>query len=67
VAGEKMALGIRDGDMEWGFAPAGQGSGLIHDIVPARQVVEEIMTEAKEVLGGLAQEYLGTSTPAGGS
>ena len=67
VAGEKLAAAMRDGDMEWGFAPAGQGSGLIHEIVPAGQVVEEIMREAKEVLGGLAQEYLGTSTPAGGS
>jgi enoyl-[acyl-carrier protein] reductase II len=67
VAGEKMALGIRDGDMEWGFAPAGQGCGLIHEIVPAGQVVDEIMREAKEVLSGMAQEHLGAIMPAAGS
>lgn len=67
VAGEKMALAIRDGDMDWGLAPAGQGSGLIREVVPAGQVVEEIMQEAKDVLSGLAQEHLGAIMPAGGS
>ncbi len=57
VAGEKMAAAILGGDMDWGLSPAGQGSGLIKEIVPAGQVVEDIMREAKEVLSGLAQEY----------
>ncbi len=45
----------------------GQGSGLIHEIVPAGQVVQDIMREAKEVLTGLAQEHLGATAAAGGS
>jgi enoyl-[acyl-carrier protein] reductase II len=57
VAGEKMATAILGGDMDWGLSPAGQGSGLIKEIVPAGQVVQDIMREAKEVLSGLAQEY----------
>jgi len=59
VAGEKMAAAILGGDMDWGLSPAGQGSGLIKEIVPAGQVVQDIMREAKEVLSGLAREHLG--------
>lgn len=67
VAGEKMGAAIQDGDMEWGFAPAGQGTGLIREIVSASQVIEDLMREAKEVLGGLAQEHAGVISAAGGS
>ena len=67
VAGEKMGAAMRDGDMDWGFAPAGQGSGLIKEIVPAGQVMEDLMREAKEVLGGLAQEHAAAIAAAGGS
>ncbi len=67
VAGDKVGAGIRDGDMEWGFAPAGQGSGLIHDVVPAGQVIEDLMREAQEVLSGLAQEYREVIKAAGAS
>jgi enoyl-[acyl-carrier protein] reductase II len=62
VAGEKIAAAIRDGDMDWGLSPAGQGAGLVKEIVPAAQVVEDIMREAKEVLTELAQEHLLTGT-----
>jgi len=67
VAGDKVGAAIRDGDMEWGFAPAGQGSGLIQGIVPAAQVMEDIMREAKEVLSGLAREHREVIAAAGGS
>lgn len=67
VAGDKVGAGIRDGDMEWGFAPAGQGSGLIHDVVPASQVIEDLMREAQEVLSGLAHEYQEVIKAAGAS
>ena len=39
-----------EGDVEHGSAPAGQGSGLIHAVVPAREVVEDIMAGARETL-----------------
>jgi enoyl-[acyl-carrier protein] reductase II len=39
-----------EGDIEHGSAPAGQGSGLIHEVVPAREVVEDIMAGARETL-----------------
>jgi enoyl-[acyl-carrier protein] reductase II len=57
-AGENLVKAIRDGDMDHGLAPAGQGSGLVHEIVPAGQVVTDIMREAEEVLAGLAGQYL---------
>ena len=59
VSGEKLNSAIMEGDMDWGLAPAGQGSGLIHEIVPAARVVEALMDEAKEVLTSLAKEHLG--------
>jgi enoyl-[acyl-carrier protein] reductase II len=42
------------GDVEHGSAPAGQGSGLIHDVPTAREVVEDIVAGARATLGRLA-------------
>ena len=38
------------GDIEAGHAACGQSAGLINDIVPAREVIERIMTEAEAAL-----------------
>lgn len=45
-------LGRIEGDVEDGVLPAGQGAGLIDEIKPAGQMVQEIMEEAREVLRG---------------
>lgn len=47
-------LGRRQGDTDNGVLPAGQSSGLIHDIKSAREVVDEIVEEAATVLERLA-------------
>jgi len=41
------------GDVESGSSPAGQGSGLIHQVRPAREVVEEIVDGARATLARL--------------
>jgi len=40
-------------DPERTCMPAGQGIGAIEDIVPARVIVERVLSEARAVLGGL--------------
>lgn len=47
--------GRRQGDVEHGVLPAGQSSGLIHEIQSAREVVQDIVTEATTVLGRLGK------------
>jgi enoyl-[acyl-carrier protein] reductase II len=50
VGGPASRVARLDGDIEHGSAPAGQGSGLIHDVRPAGEIVDEIVTGAREVL-----------------
>jgi enoyl-[acyl-carrier protein] reductase II len=35
--------------------PAGQGTGAIHDIVPAAEIVRRVMAEAEETIARLAR------------
>ncbi len=42
----------RDGDTEWGSMPCGQGAGLIHDLLPAAEVVRRVVNEARVAFGG---------------
>jgi enoyl-[acyl-carrier protein] reductase II len=64
VSGENLVKGIRDGDIDHGLTPAGQGSGLIAEIVPAGQVVTDIFREAEEVLAEVSRRYLGAQAPS---
>jgi NAD(P)H-dependent flavin oxidoreductase YrpB (nitropropane dioxygenase family) len=56
---ESFRAGMRDGDYE-GFMPAGQISGIIHDVPSARDVVAQIVIEARSVLArfGLSAQAL---------
>ncbi len=52
--GEKASVaGRENGDMENGSCPAGQTSGLIHDIKPAAQLVQGIVVEAHGIISNL--------------
>ena len=42
----------RDGDTEWGSMPCGQGAGLIHELLPAAEVVRRVVEEAGVALRG---------------
>ncbi|MTI67571.1 MAG: enoyl-[acyl-carrier-protein] reductase FabK [Firmicutes bacterium] len=57
---EKMGAGalkkaVIDGDIEYGSVMAGQISGLITDIKSCREVIDEIMSHAKEVKENIAK------------
>ena len=47
----KLRLAVEQGDMVNGSVMAGQISGLINDVVPTRELIERIVTEAEEILG----------------
>jgi enoyl-[acyl-carrier protein] reductase II len=49
------ALGRHRGDTDHGVLPAGQSSGLIHQVKPAGQVVRDVIAEAGAALERLAQ------------
>jgi enoyl-[acyl-carrier protein] reductase II len=55
----KLDAAISRGDTEIGLMPAGQISGLIHGLETAKDVVHAFIAEADEVLGQMAQAYLG--------
>lgn len=50
----KFYEGVIEGDMEYGSLMAGQISGLVKDIKPCRQILEEIMAEAEAIIDRLA-------------
>lgn len=52
----RLRLAATEGDVEHGSLMAGQVSGLVHDILPAGQLLERIMAEAEatiETMGAL--------------
>lgn len=46
-------LGLIDGDIEEGSLLAGQIAGLIKEIIPVRDIIEEIVAEAEAIIGSL--------------
>lgn len=55
VAGARVETGYQDGDLEEGMMPVGQGVGLVHEILPAGEIVRAMAKEAAGILrrGGL--------------
>ncbi|MDI6822111.1 MAG: enoyl-[acyl-carrier-protein] reductase FabK [Actinomycetota bacterium] len=51
----KLRLAMREGDVEWGSVMAGQCAGLIHEIKSAREIISDIVTEARRVLTELSE------------
>jgi enoyl-[acyl-carrier protein] reductase II len=62
VDGYKVDAAIGRGDTEIGFMPAGQISGLIHQLDSAEDVVRSFIAEANDVLTQMAQDYLSVKT-----
>ena len=50
VAAERVESGYQDGDTEEGMMPVGQGVGLVHEILPAGEIVRRMTQEASEIL-----------------
>jgi NAD(P)H-dependent flavin oxidoreductase YrpB (nitropropane dioxygenase family) len=57
-----MQAAVEGGDTEVGIMPAGQVSGIVHEIESAAHVVQSMMAEARHVLGALTAA--GAAAPA---
>jgi len=51
-----IRIATEEGDLETGVLPVGQVTGLIHDVPTVKEVIERVVTEAKQVQLGLAQK-----------
>ncbi len=50
----KLALAMRQGDLERGSLMAGQSAAMVHGVQPAAVIIEELVSEAEAVMRGLA-------------
>jgi NAD(P)H-dependent flavin oxidoreductase YrpB (nitropropane dioxygenase family) len=55
VAGTRVETGYQDGDLREGMMPAGQGIELVHDLLPAGDIVRSIAADADRILRDLAE------------
>lgn len=49
----KLALAMREGDLEMGSLMAGQSAAMVCRVEPAARIIDEMMAEAARVMGGL--------------
>ena len=54
----RLRRAARDGDVEEGSVMAGQVAGMIDEIKPVKEIIEDILKEAEEVLRRLGGEVL---------
>ena len=52
----RMYLGLIEGDVDEGSLLAGQIAGMIKEIKPVKDIIEEIVTEAEAVITGLSKQ-----------
>ncbi len=55
VAGTATKRMYEDGDLDAGVIPCSQSIGLVHEIKPVAQVIDEMMREASEILRRLSK------------
>jgi enoyl-[acyl-carrier protein] reductase II len=53
----KLRAAVVDGDVEHGSVMSGQIAGLVKKIQPAREIIEEIVKEAAELSGAIANRF----------
>ncbi len=56
----KLALCMREGDLEMGSLMAGQSAAMVDCVKPAAEIVDEIVSEAVEVISRMSRIHLGT-------
>jgi enoyl-[acyl-carrier protein] reductase II len=59
VAGERVETGYQDGEAVEGMMPAGQGVGLVTEVMPAGEVVRQMVASAESILDQLASTATG--------
>jgi enoyl-[acyl-carrier protein] reductase II len=55
VAGTRVETGYLDGDLEFGMMPVGQTTQLVHEVLPAGEIVTSMATQAERILDGLSR------------
>lgn len=53
----KLRAAVVDGDVEYGSVMAGQIAGMINDIKPAYQIIDDIINEAKNLLKTMSNTF----------
>ena len=53
VAGVRVESGYQDGDVDEGMMPAGQGVEVVHEILPAGEIVRRVVADAEAILARL--------------
>jgi nitronate monooxygenase len=53
IAGEKSLSAWRDGEVDEGLIPCGQVVGLVSRIPTVKELIEDVVSQAKEVIGGV--------------
>lgn len=54
----RMRLGLIEGDVEHGSVMAGQVAGLVSDIKPVKQIIEDMIHESVAVIDGLCRLHV---------
>ena len=49
----RVESGYQDGDVDEGMMPAGQGVEVVHEILPAGDIVRRVVADAEAILAGL--------------
>ncbi len=51
----KMRLAMLEGDTEWGSLMCGQGAGMVHEVQPAAEIIQELMSGTESIIEGLVK------------
>ena len=49
----KLRAAVVDGDTDWGSLMSGQSAAMVHEILPARQIIENLFKDARRLLGDI--------------
>lgn len=53
----RLRAAVVDGDMEWGSVMSGQIAGMVDRIQPAAEIIEEMISEARELSVSIADRF----------
>ncbi|WP_290589899.1 nitronate monooxygenase [Alicyclobacillus sp.] len=63
VSGRMNARAALEGDVEGGWMNAGQSVGLVHEVLPAAEVVRRVVAQAAAVLGRSQSDWASWTAP----
>lgn len=57
-----LRAAMRDGDTEFGSVMAGQIAAVVNEIIPARDIIHQVVADAKQILARAATRYCSQET-----